>query len=120
MTWTMIRLELDRTPAFPNGSAARSYVLRLPLDKEGAIDEAACLAHAELATVRRFWPNEPDRHGYLRRAGDGWRLSYPAGGTDGDTLFRLDTHAIRPGAHIMLTGPDGATLPFLVKALAAA
>src|SRR3546814_9571358 len=63
MSWTTIRLELARTPAFPNGSAARSYVLRLPLGSGGLIDEREYRIHPELATARRFWPNEPDRHG---------------------------------------------------------
>lgn len=120
MTWTVIRLELARTPAFPNGSAARSYVLRLPLEEDGSIDEPAYRAHTELATVRRFWPNEPDRHGYLLHTNEGWALSYAPGEEDDEKVFRLDAHSIRPGAYITLTEPDGATLPFLVKALAAA
>ena len=31
MTWKTIRLELARTPEYPEGSAAHAYVLRLPL-----------------------------------------------------------------------------------------
>ncbi|MCP1472022.1 hypothetical protein J3E64_003737 [Sphingobium sp. OAS761] len=120
MTWTTIRLELDRTPAFPKGSAARSYVLRLPLKEDGTIDEQAYRAHAELATVRRFWPNEPDRHGAMRHTDRGWALSYMDGDQDDGRLFRLEDHAIRPGSYITLTEPDGVTLPFLVKGVATA
>ncbi|MEQ6331912.1 hypothetical protein [Sphingobium sp. MK2] len=120
MTWTTIRLELASSPAFPNGSVARSYVLRLPLGEDGVIDESAYRAHPELATVRRFWPNEPDRHGSLLRTAEGWALAYAPGKEDDERLFRLDAQAIRAGNMITLIEPDGAALPFLVKALAAA
>lgn len=120
MTWTTIRLELARTPAFPNGSAARSYVLRLPLGSDGLIDEQEYRNHPELATVRRFWPNEPDRRGSLLRTPRGWTLSYEVGEDDDETIFRLDAHSIQPGSYITLTEPDGEKLPFLVKALAPA
>ena len=120
MTWTTIRLELARTADFPNGSAARSYVMRLPLGGDGLIDEQEYRHHPELATVRRFWPNEPDRHGFLLRTADGWALSYQPGEEDDEILFRLDAHSIKPGSYLTLTEPDGERLPFIVKALAAA
>ena len=120
MTWTTIRLELARTPAFPNGSAARSYVMRLPLGQNGLIDEQEYRHKPEFATVRRFWPNEPDRHGWLLRTSNGWALSYEPGEEDDEQLFRLDAHAIQPGSYLTLTEPDGERLPFVVKALAAA
>jgi len=120
MTWTMISLELGQTPTFPNGSAARSHVLRLPLDEDGMIDEQAYRAHAELATVRRFWPNEPDRHGRLLRTDAGWTLEYAPAQGGLERLFQLNAHAIRPGSIITLTEADGASLPYLVKALATA
>ena len=87
MTWTTIRLELASSPAFPKGSVARSYVLRLPLGEDGVIDEPAYRAHPELATVRRFWPNEPDRHGSLLRTAEGWALAYAPGKEDDERLF---------------------------------
>ena len=120
MTWTTIRLELARTPAFPNGSAARSYVMRLPLTGDGLVDEPEYRCHPELATVRRFWPNEPDRHGILLRTPKGWALSYEPGDADDETIFRLDAHAIRSGNYITLTEPDGERLPFIVKTFATA
>ncbi|MFC3440559.1 hypothetical protein ACFOKF_04965 [Sphingobium rhizovicinum] len=115
MTWTTIRLELARTPAFPNGSAARSYVLRLPLEPDGRIDEQEYRHHPEYATVRRFWPNEPDRHGHLLRTAEGWACSYPPD----QAPFRLETAEIRSGSRLILTQADGENLPFEVKALAA-
>jgi hypothetical protein len=120
MTWTTIRLELARTEDFPNGSAARSYVLRLPLQSDGLINEQEYRTQPELATARRFWPNEPDRRGYLLQTPAGWVLSYAAGEEDDERIFRLDAHAIRSGSYLTLTEPDGAQLPFLVKGLAPA
>lgn len=120
MTWTMIRLELARTHAFPNGSAARSYVMRLPLGEGGLIDEQEYGRHPELATVRRFWPNEPDRRGCLLRTGDGWALSYEEGEDDDEYIFRLDAHTLLPGSYLTLTEPDGERLPFVVKGFAEA
>lgn len=120
MTWTTIRLELARTPGFPNGSAARSYVMRLPLGGDGLIDEQEYRRHPELATVRRFWPNEPDRRGSLLRTPRGWALSYEVGEEDDESIFRLDAHAIAQGSYITLTEPDGERLPFVVKGLATA
>src|SRR3546814_18312564 len=90
LSWTTIRLELARTPAFPNGSAARSYVLRLPLGSGGLIDEREYRIHPELATARRFWTNEPDRHGTLLHTGNGWALSYEQGGADDEKIYRRD------------------------------
>ncbi|BAV63592.1 hypothetical protein [Sphingobium cloacae] len=119
MTWTTIRLELARTPAFPRGSAARSYVLRLPLTGDGVVDEKEYRSHPELATVRRFWPNEPDKRGSLLRTAEGWVLSYEPGEEDDERIFRLDSHPILPGSYLTLTEADGERLPFMVKALAA-
>jgi hypothetical protein len=113
MTWTTIRLELGRTPAFPNGSAARSYVMRLPLGADGQIDEQEYRHHPEYATVRRFWPNEPDRHGHLLRTAEGWALSY----APEDAPLSLEAAMIRSGSHMTLTEPGGLRLPFEVKAL---
>lgn len=117
MSWTMIRLELARTPAFPNGSAARSHVLRLPLGKDGLIDQQEYRVRPELATARRFWPNEPDRHGTLLHSDGGWALSYGPGDDDSARIYRLDAQAIQQGGQLTLTTADGERLPFVVKAL---
>lgn len=113
MTWTTIRLELARTPAFPNGSAARSYVMRLPLGPDGRIDEQEYRHHPEYATVRRFWPNEPDRHGHLLRTAAGWALTY----NPHEAPFRLEATMIQSGSHLTLIEPGGEGMPFEVKAV---
>jgi hypothetical protein len=50
-TWNLVRLELAGTSEYPEGSASRAYMLRVPLDDAGLIDEAA-LAATELARGR--------------------------------------------------------------------
>lgn len=120
MSWNTIRLELARTGDYPQGSASRSYLLRLPLDDQGMIDEAARQAEPARATVRRFWPNQADLSGYVIRTRDGWAFSYRLGEEDDETVFHLETHPIRLGAYITLTEPDGQQLPFRVASLKSA
>ena len=117
MIWKSIRLELARTSEFPEGSASRAYLLRLPLDEDGLIDERALASSPALATVHRFWPNEPDRSGYVIRTALGWAMSYEPGEEDDETVFHLETHPIRLGEYITLTEPDGSRLPFRVASL---
>lgn len=112
--WKLVRLELARTPEHPAGSASRAYMLRLPLGDDGLIDEAAIAASPGMASVRRFWPNEPDQQGYLIRRGGGWAFSYALGEDDAEELHHLESHAIRVGEYVTLTEPDGRRLPFRV------
>ena len=114
MNWKSIRLELARTREFPEGSASRAYLLRLPLDEQGLIDEAALGESPGLATVHRFWPNEPDMSGYVIRTPNGWAMSYEPGEGDDENVFHLETHPIREGEYVTLTEPDGRQLPFRV------
>jgi hypothetical protein len=117
MNWKSIRLELGRTSGFPEGSASRVYLLRLPLKKDGLIDEAALAGAPARATVRRFWPNEPDLAGYVVRTPKGWAFSYEPGEDDDETVFHLETHPIRLGEYLTLTEPDGGRLPFRVASV---
>lgn len=111
MTWKTVRLELAGTPEFPNGSAARAYLLRLPLDGLGRIDDASLGRNPGYATVRRYWPNQPDKSGRLIRKPGGWIFSFAP--SAGETHLR-QTDAIRPGTCLMITEADGMTLPFRV------
>jgi hypothetical protein len=117
MNWKSIRLELARTTEYPAGSACRAYLLRLPLNEQGLIDEEALGHSPALATVHRFWPNEPDLSGYVVRTQNGWALSYELGEEDDETVFHLETHPIRIGEYLTLTEPDGRRLPFRVASL---
>lgn len=117
MNWKTIRLELARTKEFPEGSASRAYLLRLPLDEDGIIDEASRSRRPAWATVRRFWPNERDLAGYVIRTPKGWAFSYRKGDEDDEILFHLETHPIREGEYVTLTEPDGRRLPFRVTTI---
>ncbi len=117
MTWHSLRLELARTAEFPNGSPSRCYLLRLPIDATGLIEEAALGAEPARATVRRFWPNEADLSGYVIRTPRGWAFSYRPSEDDDETVFHLETHALRLGEYITLTEPDGQQLPFRIANL---
>jgi hypothetical protein len=117
MTWKNIRLELARTREFPDGSASRCYLVRLPLDEQGLIDEEAVGTAPARATVRRFWPNEADMSGYVIRTPGGWAFSYRPGEEDDESVFHLETHPIRLGEYITLTEPDGERRPFRVASL---
>ncbi|MGZ8347017.1 MAG: hypothetical protein ACXWUP_07910 [Allosphingosinicella sp.] len=117
MNWKSIRLELARTHEFPEGSACRSYLLRLPLRDDGLIDESALREAPARATVHRFWPNQPDLSGYVIRTPIGWALSYELGEDDDEAIFHFESHPIRIGEYITLTEPDGQKLPFRVARL---
>jgi hypothetical protein len=119
MNWNDVRLELARTRDFPEGSASRAYLLRLPLDDSGAIDLAAIRSEPGHATVRRFWPNERDRRGRIVATPDGWAVRYDPGDAEDDALYRLETESVRLGAEIQVTEPDGRRLPFRVAGLTA-
>jgi hypothetical protein len=112
--WSLIRLELGRTPAFPQGSASRAYLLRLPLSDADLIDAKAVAQNPAMATVRRFWPNEADQRGYVVRSSKGWAFSYALGEDDDENLFHLESHPLRPGNYVTVTEPDGERYPFRV------
>lgn len=117
MTWKSIRLELARTSDFPQGSASRAYLLHLPLGEDGLIDEAAFHETPARATVRRFWPNEPDMGGYVIQTPRGWAFSYELGDADDEAIFHLETHHLRLGEYLTLTEPDGRQLPFRIASV---
>ena len=112
--WKLVRLELGRTPEFPAGSASRAYMLRLPLGDDDLIDEAALRQKPKMASVRRFWPNEPDQQGCLVKNGRGWAFSYAIGEDDDERVYHLESHPLRVGEYVTLTEPDGQRLPFRV------
>jgi len=117
MNWQSIRLELARTPDFPEGSVSRAYLLHLPLNESGLIDEPLRKSLPGRATVRRHWPNEPDLSGYVIRRNGGWAFSYAPGEEDDETIFHLENHPIRLGEYITLLEPDGRRLPFRVASI---
>jgi hypothetical protein len=113
MNWKTIRLELARTPEFPQGSASRVFLLRLPLHDNGSIDEGEVARRPSRATVRRFWASEPDTSGQIVRCPCGWECRCGQRGQE-PLAFRLSSQPLRLGEQVTMTGPDGCELPFRV------
>jgi len=116
MTWTNIRLELDRTADFPRGSPSRAYLLRLPLGDDGAIDAEAVYEQPRQATARRFWPSQPDRTGYISPGLGGFDITYESSRSD-PRSGRFESAAFRLGDCLQVREPDGSQRPYRVTAL---
>lgn len=125
MTWKVIRLELASSWEFPRGSAGRAYLIRLPLAEDGAICSEALETQPSRATVRRYWPNQPDMLGNLVRTPMGYAIRYEMNGTRrngrhernghvDEKLFQFGADAIKVGEQIFVTEPDGRKLRFRV------
>lgn len=111
MCWKTIRLELASAPEFPNGSAGRAYLLHLPLDPDGRLEEHEFARAPALATVRRHWPNERDRIGNLIPKERGWAISY---GREEEEVFCSERDPLQPGRHVTVTEPNGSHMSYRV------
>ena len=111
MKWKIVRLELASSWQFPRGSAGRSYLIRLPLTEQGAIDTAALANQPMRATVRRYWPNEADMVGRLVHTSMGFAIQYEHGSARlnhcGQHFYQFGAEAIEAGEEIFLTELDG-------------
>jgi hypothetical protein len=113
MNWKSIRLELASTDDFPTGSVGRAYLIRIPLNDEDAIDEAALELSPSKAVVRRHWSAEPDERGLLVRADGDWSIR-----CDGKSRrLSLKSQPIRLGGHVAVIEPDGDVLPFTIASI---
>jgi len=115
--WNIVKLELARTDEYPSGSANHSYLIRVPLDENEIIDETARAIDPGRATIRRFWPNEPEQSGYVLKANNGWAFSYAVGEEDDENLFHLESHPIKQGEYLTVTEPNGDRLPYRIVAV---
>ena len=101
-----IRIELARSPDFPDGSHRHGYEFILPLDAEGHLDVPEYELAPELATVHKFWEGEDDQTGELIRGEDGgWAFSYERGDEDDEPLYRFGEHVFREGEYLSLYEP---------------
>ncbi|MGE4219366.1 MAG: hypothetical protein AB7G39_07955 [Alphaproteobacteria bacterium] len=115
MTMRHVRLELARSPGFPEGSIHHGYEFNLPLTADGHIDLDAWGKAKKDCTVRRFWQGQADEHGHLTRHGKGWAFSYDPTTTDDDEpLFRFESHPFKAGEYVSITEHDGVQRPFKV------
>lgn len=111
MCWKTIRLELASAPHFPNGSAARAYLLHLPLDSDGRLEEHEFARAPALATVRRHWPNERDSVGNLILNQRGWANLY---GREEERIFCPERNPLQPGQHVTVIELNGSRMRYRV------
>ena len=112
-----IRLELARDHDFPNGSAARGYILEAPLTLEGHIDVEGWRKARGACTVTRFWEGEPGNTGHLRHTRGGkWAFHYDGEGDpeDDDVGFKFESHVFNEGEYISIREHDGTLRTFRV------
>jgi hypothetical protein len=125
MKWKIVRLELASNWEFPRGSASRSYLIRLPLNEDGAIDRDTLESQPARATVRRYWPNQADMLGYLVHTQPGYAIRYEMNesrlnggahfkGNGPPGLVQFAADAIKIGEEIFLTEPDGREARFRI------
>lgn len=115
MSLKRIRLELARTPDFPEGSLMHGYEFIAPLDAKGHLDSSEWPKNKAACTVRRFWANTPDEHGILIQRRNGtWAFSYEPGDDDDEPIFRFDKHVFVVGEYVTVTEHDGVARPFRV------
>ena len=115
MSLKKIRLELARTPEFPDGSSRHGYEFNAVLGADGHLDPDAWKHSKTACTVRRFWDKAEDEHGLLIHRRDGaWAFSYKPGEDDDEPIFRFDKHRFVVGEYVSVTEHDGVALPFRV------
>ena len=108
MALNRVRIELARSPDFPDGSSRHGYEFILPLHEDGSLDEAAWRKAPELCTVHRFWGGEDDATGQLvRKRRGGWAFSYEPGDEDDEAIHRFADHQFREGEYISVREHDG-------------
>jgi hypothetical protein len=115
-----IRLNLARSPQFPQGSSRHGYEFVAPLDRNGHIDIEQWRAHREHCGVRRFWEGEDDEVGKLVHKPGGaeharWVFDYdPEADDDDESGYRFGAHAFRPGEYVSIRDDDGEMHTFQV------
>jgi len=107
-----ITLHLARCKEHPDGSSSFGYEIVAPLDSSGMLDAAEWRGKRDQCRVRRFWRNEPDRHGYLihRPGGSGgatWAVDYdPERAFDDEAGYRLNKHRFAKGEYVSIQDED--------------
>ncbi|MCX7365372.1 MAG: hypothetical protein NTV97_26560 [Alphaproteobacteria bacterium] len=115
MTLKRIRLELARTPDFPDGSSQHGYEFTAPLDDKGHLDRAGWSLNKAGCTVRRFWKGDDDEICRLiHRRGGKWAFSYKEGDEDDEPIFKFDRHNFLIGEYVSVTEHDGVQRTFKV------
>jgi hypothetical protein len=105
-----IRLELARTPVFPQGNSHIGYDFTAPLDGQGVIDPDQWLTLKNHCRVRRFRPDEDDDIGHLvRKPGGSWAFHYDVRSDDSEPDepgYRFGAHVFKPGEYVSVREED--------------
>jgi hypothetical protein len=118
-----IRLDLARSPEFPNGSTHHGYEFVAPLDAQGHIDPHLWQQHRDHCRVRRFWNGQPEQIGRLVHKPGGkeharWIFDYDAKRRDDDESgYRFGAHSFALGEYVSISGEDGQTHTFRVASV---
>jgi len=117
-----IRLELARTPEFPEGSSHHFYRFTAPLDADGHLDVVEWKQYRDRCRVVRSWGGEEEDIGHLvHRPGGSWGFRYDLGGDEGDEAgFKLSSHRFALGEYVSIRDDDGALHTFRVVSVVAA
>ena len=118
MTLKRVRMELARSPGFPDGSARHGYEFVAPINEDGQLDASAWRENRKACTVRRFWADEPQEEGLLRHSKKHWYFDYDdEEDADDEPLFKLDRHQIVEGEYLSVTEQDGKLYAFKIKSV---
>jgi hypothetical protein len=100
----LIHLDLAREAGHPEGSSRDGYVLVLPLDENGRIDERLVQTHSDACCVGRILEGEPGPRGTVRHgAGGRWTFDF---GDEVELPFKLSEQCFRPGEYLSLRRED--------------
>lgn len=115
-----IRLDLARSPDFPNGSHDRGYEVIAPIDDQGHIMPDVWKRLRDRCRVRRFWAGSPDEFGHLvRKPGGSWAFHYDIHGPENndESGYRFDQHVFKPAEYISIREHDGVLRTFFVRSV---
>jgi hypothetical protein len=114
-----VRLDLARTPAFPEGSGRHFYRFIAPLDADGHLDAAAWKRSRDRCRVVRSWGGKDEEIGYLvHRPGGAWWFDNDSAGSEGDEGgYRLGGHRLAIGEYVSIREANGVMNTFRVGSI---
>ena len=115
MTLKRIRLELARTPEFPEGHPGCGYEFIAPLDRKGHLDTRTWGREKDHCGVRRFWHSTTDERGSLvHHRGNQRTIAWPTASAPRNRCSDKQTFTV--GGHVSVTEHEGISSPFHVVA----
>ena len=121
MALSMIRLELARTPDFPEGSAQHGYEFMAPLTADGQLDRDGWHRHRSLVGSAASGPERTTStvSSCTIAAASGRSCTTACPRPSQEPIFRFDRHRFAVGEYVAITEHDGAQRTFRVVQVAA-